>query len=317
LSPADTPNYATVVIAKKVQRPLDLDHAAELFEGAETAFLPVIGQIIQPGREFHPPVNGVHMRAVYNDSDIAVELRWNDRHADQIGANAPNLPVPATEDAPEAPAAKPAAATDEENPWGDAEAAPAPSPAAKGDDDVWGEAEEGAAAAPTPAGSGFSDAVAIQLPVEPPTTIRKPYVVFGDKDFPVNLWFVDVAKQTPELWLGRGSDALEALGARGLSAISNYDRGEWTVVFKRRLRSRGEVAFEEGGFLPIALSVWDGSNRERGNKRALSTWWTVYLSPGDPPSPVRAMAQWAGLALGLELAFIGWARRRARPSSAP
>ena len=285
LPPRDTPNYATVVVAKKVQRPLDLDHAAELFTDAETAFLPVIGQVIQPGREFHPPLNGVRVRAVYNDSDIAVELRWNDRHADKTGTNAPNLPVPATEDAGEPAGAKPAAAADEGDVWGGAEAAPAAAPKAEGGKDVWGE-EEGAAA-PAAAGSEFADAVAIQLPIEPPTTIRKPYVLFGDKDFPVNLWFVDVAKQTPELWVGRGSDALEKLGARALTATSAYDKGEWTVVFKRRLRSPGEVAFEEGGFLPIALSVWDGSNRERGNKRALSTWWTVYLSPGDPPSPVR------------------------------
>ncbi|HSP99869.1 MAG TPA: c-type cytochrome [Candidatus Dormibacteraeota bacterium] len=314
LSPAETPNYATVVVAKKVQRPLELEHAAELFTDAQTAFLPVIGQVIQPGREFHPPLNGVSVRAVYNDSDIAIELRWDDRRADTTGANAPNLPVPASEDAGE-PAAKPAEATDEGDVWGGAEAAPAAAPAAEGEKDIWGGEEAGAAAAAPPA-SEFSDAVAIQLPVEPPTTIRKPYVVFGDKDFPINLWFVDLARQTPELWLGRGSDTLEALGARALSATSTYDKGEWTVVFKRRLRSRGEVAFEEGGFLPIALSVWDGSLRERGNKRALSTWWTVYLSPGDPPSPLREMAKWAGLALGLELAFIGWARRRTRPSSA-
>jgi hypothetical protein len=216
------------------------------------------------------------VRAVYNDSDIAVELRWNDRHADKTGTNAPNLPVPATEDAGEPGGAKPAAAADEGDVWGGAEAAPAAAPKAEGGKDVWGE-EEGAAA-PAAAGSEFADAVAIQLPIEPPTTIRKPYVLFGDKDFPVNLWFVDVAKQTPELWVGRGSDALEKLGARALTATSAYDKGEWTVVFKRRLRSPGEVAFEEGGFLPIALSVWDGSNRERGNKRALSTWWTVSLT---------------------------------------
>jgi mono/diheme cytochrome c family protein len=312
LSPSDSPSYATVVVAKKVQQPLDLKRGGELFAGAQTAFLPVIGQIIQPGRSFHPPLNGVAVRAVYNDSDIAIELRWNDRRADKTGGNAPNMPVPPSEDAGE-PAAKPAAA-DEGDVWGDAEAEPAAAPDAKGEGEFW---DDGAGEAATAAGGAeFSDAVAIQFPVEPPTTVRKPYIVFGDKDFPVHLWFIDLAKNTPALWLGHGSDTLEALGTRDLSATTTYDKGEWTVVFKRRLRSRGEAAFQEDGFLPIALSVWDGSHRERGNKRALSTWWTIYLSPGDPPSPLREMAQWAGLTLGLELAFIGWARRRARASSA-
>ncbi len=315
LSPAETPDYATVVVAKKIEGPLDPERTADLFAGAGTAFLPVVGQIMQPGREFHPPLNGVSVRAVYNDSDIAVELRWDDRHADSTGTNAPNLPVPASEDAGEVAAAKPAAAADAGDVWGDAEAKPAAAPA-KTDDDVWGDAEAGAAAA-APAGSEFSDAVAIQFPVERPTTIRKPYFIFGDKDFPVNLWFADLAKKTPELWVGHGSDKMESLGPRGLTVTSAYDKGQWTAVFRRKLRSGGETTFEEGGFLPIALSVWDGSSRERGNKRALSNWWTIYLSPGDPPSPVGAMARWAGLALGLELGFIGWARRRTRRSSAP
>ncbi len=318
LSPADTPNYATVVVAKKVARPLDPAQDAELFDAALPAFLPVIGQIVQPGRAFHPPLNGVGVRAVYNDTDIAIELRWNDRHADTSGENAPNLPVPPSEDAGDTGEAKPAADGDEGGIWGDAEAAPEDAPAAggeAGEGEFWGE-DEGGAAAPA-AKSEFSDAVAIQFPLERPTTIRKPYFVFGDKDHPVNLWFADLAKQTPELYVGRGSDDLEALGPRDLQVWSHYDKGQWTVIFKRRLRSSGSITFEEGGFLPIALSVWDGISRERGNKRALSTWWTIYLSPGEGPSPVGEMARWAGLALGLELAFIGWARRRRRNSSPP
>jgi hypothetical protein len=318
LSPADTPNYATVVVAKKIAQPLDLAQSAELFADAQSAFLPVVGQIIRPGRAFHPPLNGVAVRAVYNDTDIAIELRWNDRHADTSGKNAPDLPVPPSEDAGDAAEAKPAADADAGGVWGDAEAAPEEAPAAgeeEGEAEFWGEGESGAAA--PSAKSEFSDAVAIQFPLERPTTIRKPYFVFGDKDHPVNLWFVDLAKQTPELYVGRGSDDLEGLGPRDMQVASQYDKGQWTVMFKRRLRSRGETTFEEGGFLPIALSVWDGISRERGNKRALSSWWTIYLSPGEGPSPVGQMARWAGLALGLELVFIGWARRRRRSSSPP
>jgi mono/diheme cytochrome c family protein len=314
LSPGDTPDYAVVVVAQKVARPLDLAQGAELFAGAPRAFLPVIGQIIQPGRAFHPPLNGVDMRAVYNDTDIAIELRWNDRRADTTGHNGPDLPVPAAEDAGAGAAAKPAAAADAGGVWGDAEAAPEPpaKPAVDAGDDVWGEEAAHAAA---PAASEFSDAVAIQFPLEKPASIRKPYFLFGDKDHPVNLWFADLAQQAPALYVGRGSDNLEVLGPRDLTASSRYDKGQWTVVFKRRLRSRGEIPFEEGGFLPVALSVWDGMSGERGNKRALSNWWTIYLSPGEGPSPVRAMARWAGVTLGLELAFIGWARRRARQAA--
>ena len=154
--------------------------------------------------------------------------------------------------------------------------------------------------------------MAIQFPVEKPTTIRKPYFIFGDKQAPVDLWFLDLAKKQPRLYLGHGSDNLESLGPRDLTATASYDKGEWTVVFKRKLRSQGETTFEEGDFMPIAFSVWDGLNRERGNKRGLTNWWSLYLAPAEKESPVGAMVKWASGVLLIELAFIGWARRRTR-----
>jgi mono/diheme cytochrome c family protein len=303
LSPSDSPNYSTVLVTKKVQKELDLDDA-KLFEGAEPAFFPVLGQIMEPGREFHPPCTGLTARAVYNESEIAFELSWNDMRADTTGKNGPDLAVPASEDTPPK-AESPAAGGG--SPWGEAEEA-APAAKSESSEGFWGD-EGGAPAAPA---SEFSDAVAIQLPVDIPTTIRKPYFIFGDKGNPVDLWFVDLAKKQPGLYVGHGSDSIESLGPRGLKAVSRYDKGQWTVAIKRRLRSQGETTFDEGGFVPVAFSVWDGASRERGNKRALTNWWTLYLSPGEQPSPNGQMAKWAGLTLALELAFIGWARRRTR-----
>ena len=307
LSPSDVPNYATLLVAKKVDRELDVAEGAKLFEGAQAAYFPVIGQIIQPGREFHPPSDGVTARAVYNETDIAFELRWDDMRAETTGKNGPDITVPPSEDEGDEAGAEPAAEGGA-SPWGDEEAA---APAAAPADDVWGEEEAGGEAAAAGPQSEFSDAVAIQFPVEKPSTIRKPYFVFGDKGNAVNLWFADLAKQEPALYVGHGSDSLESLGPRELTVARTYDKGEWTVVFKRRLRSQGEITFEEQDFLPIAFSVWDGLARERGNKRGLTNWWTVYLSPGEKPSAVREMAKWAGMTLALEVVFIGWARRRA------
>ncbi|MBI2963288.1 MAG: c-type cytochrome [Deltaproteobacteria bacterium] len=314
LSPRDSPEYATLLVAKKVARELDLAEGAKLFEEAEPAYFPVIGQIMQPGRAFHPSCNGIAVRAVYNETDIAFELRWNDMRAEVTGKNGPELAVAAAEDEGDEPAAAPPAAEGGGG-WGDAEAAaPAAEPAAA-PADVWGEGEAGAAASAAVPQSEFSDAVAIQFPAEKSLTIRKPYFVFGDKGNAVNLWFVDLAKPEPALYVGRGSDSLEPLGPRDLTVTRGYDKGEWTVVFKRRLRSQGEVTFEEQGFLPIAFSVWDGLAGERGNKRGLTNWWTVYLSPDEKPSLVREMAKWGGLAFALEVVFIGWARRRAHNSA--
>jgi len=75
------------------------------------------------------------------------------------------------------------------------------------------------------------------------------------------------------------------------------------------------MSFEEGGFAPIAFSVWDGSNRERGNKRGLTTWWSIHFEPAEKPSPVGPMAASAFGVLVLELIFVAWARRRKRASA--
>ena len=75
----------------------------------------------------------------------------------------------------------------------------------------------------------------------------------------MHLWFADLAKKNATLYLGSGSDKLEALGPRDLTVTSSFDKGEWRVVFKRRMRSAGALSFEEAGFAPVAFSVWDGA----------------------------------------------------------
>src|SRR5262249_28709184 len=129
LSPSDAPSYATLLIASKTAEQIELGDTDKLFEKAEPGYFPLIGQIIQPGREFHPPATGIRVRAVYNEDYIAFELVWDDMRADTSGKNAPDIAVPAAEDEGEKQeAAKPAAAS---GGWGDEEqTAPAAKPAA-------------------------------------------------------------------------------------------------------------------------------------------------------------------------------------------
>ncbi|HEX6200336.1 MAG TPA: hypothetical protein VF150_08740, partial [Thermoanaerobaculia bacterium] len=196
--------------------------------------------------------------------------------------------------------------------WGE-EAQPETSAAA----DLFG-APAGAAAAPgRPAGSDeFSDAVAIQLPVELREGVQKPYFLFGDPSYPVELWFVDLAEVgaagEAELWEGRGSSALAPSEAPPPQVLAGYQDGEWAVVFRRpRSPARG-VAFEEEGFVPVAFSVWDGFYRERGSKRALTRWFHVYVEPMERPSVAWPMAKAGLTVLVLELLVVGLVRRRYR-----
>lgn len=316
LDARDEPGYDELVQVAWSDEELDLARGRELFASAPPAYFSVVGQVTEPGRAFHPSANGVEVRAVYNRQEIAFLLTWHDLRADQSGTNAPDLVVPPAEDQGEPASAAPAEA--EGGFWGEEEA-PAPGPAAAAPDaaegDFWGDEASADGGAPTSSGAAYSDAVAIQLPVQLPTGIRKPYFLFGDAQNPVDLWFVEMATKQARRFLGAGSASLTPVEGEEVAAVATYDRGEWAVILKRSLKSSGGVTFAEAQYVPIAFSVWDGTAGERGNKRGLTQWKYLYTMPESTPSPAWPMTRAALAVLAVEIALVAWVRRRERRSS--
>ena len=163
-----------------------------------------------------------------------------------------------------------------------------------------------------PAGqpSEFSDAVAVQIPTQVPSGARKPYFIFGDAQNAVDLWFFDLAGPDPLQFTGRGSGDVAPNDTGDLTGVASYDQGEWSVIFKRPLRASSGTTLVPGAFMPIAFSVWDGLSRERGNRRGLTAWYSLYVEPEVVPSAVGPMVQTALLILAIELLVIGWVRSR-------
>jgi ethylbenzene dehydrogenase len=262
----------------------------------------------RPRREFHPPASSVTVQAIYDGESIALLVRWHDRTAEKAGTNGPALPVPVEEEEEASPAAAAAGGGgDASNPFGDAEVKAAPAAQAQ---NPFEEAE-----APAGQASEFSDAMAIQIPSVPPTGARKPYFIFGDGQNSVDLWFFDLAKSAPQQFVGKGSSDIAPNDTGDVTGVASYDQGEWTVVFKRPLRPDSGARFAPGEFMPIAFSVWDGFSRERGNRRGLSLWYSLYVEPEEVPSPVGPMLRTALFILVFELAVIGLVRRRKKAES--
>jgi mono/diheme cytochrome c family protein len=295
LSGSDGPGYTNLVVAKYVQDPIDLARGTASFESAPAARFPIVGQIMEPGRTFHPPTTSVTVQAIYDAESIALLVRWHDMSAEKAGTNGPSLPVP-----PEEEESAPGGAQQTgESPFGDAELAPAE------EQDPFAEA-----AAPAAPASEFSDAVAIQVPSQVPTGARKPYFIFGDAQSSVDLWFFDLARPEPLQFTGRGSADIAPNDTGDVTGVASYDQGEWSVIFKRPLRATSGAPFSQGQFLPIAFSVWDGFSRERGNRRGLTAWYSLYVEPEVVPSAVGPMVRTALLILAVELVVIGWVRWR-------
>jgi mono/diheme cytochrome c family protein len=312
LSGSDGPGYSNLVVAKHVQDPIDLSKGATSFESARVARFPIIGQIMEPGRSFHPPASSVTVQAIYDAESIALLVRWHDMSAQKTGKNGPSIPVPAEEEA--APAAGSGGGGagggsvfgDEEiaaPPAGQAQKPGAAPPAAA---DPFGDQE----AAPASAPSEFSDAVSVQIPTLLPTGARKPYFIFGDNQSSVDLWFFDLARADPLQFTGKGSGDVAPNDTGDLTGVASYDQGEWSVIFKRPLRAGSGAPFTPGEFMPVAFSVWDGFSRERGNRRGLTTWYSLYVEPEVVPSALGPMVRTALIILAIELAVIGLVRRR-------
>src|SRR5688572_1386716 len=71
LSPDEAPRYGTLVTAAAVDEEFDTQKAAALFAKAPPVRFPVVGQIMEPGRAFHPAVNSVVVRAIYDQQKVA------------------------------------------------------------------------------------------------------------------------------------------------------------------------------------------------------------------------------------------------------
>ena len=296
LSPSDGPGYTNLVVARAVQDPIDLARGAASFESAPVARFPIVGQITEPGRAFHPPTTSVTVQAIYDAESIALLVRWHDMGADKTGKNGLTLPVPPEEEEESGAGGAQQAGT---SPFGEAEL----SPAQQTGQDPFAEA------APAVAPSEFSDAVAVQIPSQAPTDARKPYFIFGDVQNPVDLWFFDLARPNPLQFTGRGSADITLNDTGDLTGVASYDQGEWSVIFKRPLLASSGAPFAPGQFMPVAFSVWDGFSRERGNRRGLTVWYSLYVEPEVVPSAVGPMVRTALLILAIELVVIGWVRR--------
>jgi mono/diheme cytochrome c family protein len=302
------PGYTNLVVARHVDDPIDLAKGTANFESARAARFPIIGQITEPVRDFHPPTTSVTVQAIYDAESIALLVRWHDMSAQKTGKNGPSLAVPPEEEEEQSTAGPKGSV------FGDEEVAPTPAGQAQppGGQQAGANPFAEPEAAPAAQPSEFSDAVSIQIPSQVPTGARKPYFIFGDGQNSVDLWFFDLARPAPLQFTGKGSADIAPNDTGDVTGVANYDQGEWSVIFKRPLRATSGAAFSAGEFMPIAFSVWDGFSRERGNRRGLSVWYSLYLGPEEVPSVVGPMLRTAFLILAIELVVIGWVRGRSR-----
>jgi mono/diheme cytochrome c family protein len=262
----DEAKFATYVVAKGTTEEIDLSKGKSIFDGIEAALFPVVGQIMEADREYFPGINAIEVKAIHNETDIAILLSWHDMSAERSGTNHPSIIAPEYNQKIEEP-------EQEFN-------------------------------------SEFSDAVAIQLPAELSNDIVKPYFVFGDPQNPVGLWFVDLAKNEPEVFVAKGSQNIQSYDGKKFYFQADYDEGEWIALFKSSKISGDILYFKEQTFIPISFSVWDGFNKERGNQRGITSWYYIYLEPLESESAATPMVKYGLITFLLEIGIVFFIRKK-------
>jgi len=93
-----------------------------------------------------------------------------------------------------------------------------------------------------------------------------------------------------------------------------WKAGVWRTVISVP-RTQEKFSFERGKTIPVAFAAWDGSRRERGGEKAISTWY--FLSLEQPESPftyINPILVVIGAAAA-EVLLLRLLRRKARRAS--
>jgi DMSO reductase family type II enzyme heme b subunit len=208
------------------------------------ARFPTLPQVIEPPRLYWQAVGHVMVRAAYTDTEVALLVEWDDRSR-STGTNT------TTE-------------------YSDR------------DGTVY-------------TATDHPDQIAIQFPAKfDPTRADaarvRPYFLMGDSKRAVSLWWwrSDEPDRITEVNAkGYGAFTTQPAESQGLSGGVTHADGRYALHVRRTLTTgdpKGDVQLATGAFVPLAFHAWDGARGELGQRRAVTTWYWLYLEQPVPPT---------------------------------
>jgi DMSO reductase family type II enzyme heme b subunit len=85
LSPAEQPEPAVLLVSQFVEGPLPTVLDDPAWDQIAPAYFPLSGQLQRAPRHHQPAVNAVWVKSLYNASEVAFRVEWNDRTETQDG----------------------------------------------------------------------------------------------------------------------------------------------------------------------------------------------------------------------------------------
>lgn len=282
----DKPKSNFVIPAKYVAGALPTDEHDERWQVVPRRWIALGGQITHKPRNFVNRLDDVWVQTLYNDTHLAVLLRWDDR-TKSVQAEEPAW------DPTEVNLGE--YGVEEQGPQGTTFA-----------DDPYH--QESIAAKQQDGYPVYNDGIAFQFPIkwqELPAP-RKPRYFWGDETFPVDItkWTAD---GTLGVYEGTGwdQDFTEVDFQDEVEVVkAEWVNGRWTVLIRRPLKGDyDEVAYlERGKYIPLVFFAWDGHNGDVGRKMAVSAFYYLVM---EPPIPTTTYIYPALIAVGMVI-VEGW-----------
>lgn len=96
LSPEEPPEPAVILVSQFVDGPLPENPDDPAWQELTPAYYPLTAQLLRAPRHYHSSINAVLVRSLYNESEIAFHVAWNDRtetrNGDSVDAMAIQFP---------------------------------------------------------------------------------------------------------------------------------------------------------------------------------------------------------------------------------
>lgn len=79
LSPEKAPEPAVLLVSQYVEGPLPDDPGDPAWAEVEPGYYPLTSQLMRTPRTYQPAVNAIWVKSLYNDTEVAFHVAWNDR----------------------------------------------------------------------------------------------------------------------------------------------------------------------------------------------------------------------------------------------
>lgn len=239
-----------VITAHHVDDALPEGPEDERWERVRAVHIPLAGQATFAPRWQTPAVSDLSVRALYDGSEVALLLSWNDRSLDSL---------------------------------------PGDSAQARADGWSFDDTYPVLLPETVRVRGSYADAAEIMLPAEARGSAVLPHFVYGDERRAVHLWrwradggrdgrrpAIELEARGPEPPVER------AAGEQRVTATAVWADGRWSVVIRRPIASRDD-GWVASRVVPVAFHVWDGAHGETGLRLSLSSWYFLYLEEPSRP----------------------------------